>query len=264
MISFSKKNHKKIIPTRICITGASSGLGRALAVIYARSGVELFLCGRNQERLSDTALICRAKGAAISTSIIDVTDQKSMESWINSIAHLDLVIANAGISAGTSGESESLGQVSKIFNTNILGVVNSVMPAIEKMKNQHSGQIVIISSMAGILGLPSCPTYSASKAAVKVFGEALRENLRQYNIGVTVVLPGYIKTAMTKVNNFPMPLMIRSEQAAAIIKEKLEYNPAKIAFPKIIYWVLRFAGMLPQCMICPILRRLPAKEAMDS
>lgn len=246
----------------IIISGANSGLGQALAQIYASKDNNLFLCARNQERLLDVKNKCQDLGAKVEIKKIDVRDKKQVKSWIDEIAKnhkIDLVIANAGISAGTGAGFESDQQVSDIFATNIDGVLNIINPAISYMKQQKSGQVAIISSLAGFRGLPGCPAYSASKACVRVYGEALRGALVKYNIKVNVICPGYIKTPMTAVNNFPMPLIMPATKAAKIIKKGLNKNKSQIAFPFAFYFVVLLASFLSKKITDPIFQRLPGK-----
>lgn len=255
-------------PKTILITGASSGLGKSLALAYAAYGKKLFLIGRDGARLAATSEECRHLGADVRNVTIDVTDAEKMRDWIISAdtecGGIDLVIANAGISGGTggqgvnSGESES--QVRKIFETNIDGTINTLEPIIPLMKKRRNGQIAIISSLASFRGLPSAPAYSASKAAVRFYGEALRGELREHGIGVSVICPGYIKTPMTDVNKFPMPLIMEAEDAADLIRNRLEKNPPRIAFPFPLYFVIWLAGLLSPKLTDPIFERLPRKD----
>lgn len=247
-------------PEYILITGASSGIGKYLAISYAKSGITLYLSGRNERRLKNTIKLCEEKGAIVHSFIGDVTDGKSISIWIKSITRLDLVIANAGISAGTGGGDESDEQVRKIFAVNIDGVLNTIHPAIDIMKKQGAGQVAIVSSLAGYRGLPGSPAYSASKAAVKVYGEALRGYLQKYNIAVSVVTPGYIRTPMTDVNKFPMPFLVDVEKAAKIIISGLARNKSRIAFPLPMYFVVWLCSCLPPFIVDPIFARLPGKE----
>ena len=246
----------------IFITGASSGLGKALAEIYATHSVHLCLCGRNQSRLYETAAICREKGAEVSTYLFDVTEASSAQEAIldaEAMGGIDLLIANAGISGGVLGEAEDSEETRQVFKTNINGVINTVLPALERMRCRGKGQIAIISSIAGYRGLPSAPAYSASKACVKAWGEALRGWVRAEGVNVSVVCPGFIKTPLTEVNRFKMPFLMAPEKAARKIQKGLRKNKAIIAFP----WPMAFAGWLmsalPSCLIHPLLRHLPKK-----
>jgi short-subunit dehydrogenase len=252
-------------PRNILITGASSGLGAALAEAYAKDKPHLLLIGRNRERLENVASRCREIGASVSSATIDVTNEEQIKSWIEENGPIDLVIANAGISGGMGAmdkAQENIQQVKEIFDTNIYGAVNTIYPCIELMTEQKSGQIAIISSLAGFMGWPGAPAYSASKAAIKAYGEALRGNLAKYGIKVTVICPGFIRTLMTANNNFPMPLIMSANKAANIIKNKLKKNPARIAFPWLLYFLISTAAYLPPALTEIPLRILPGKKPL--
>ena len=154
-------------PRHIVITGASSGLGAALVRHYAASGIVLGLLGRNAERLEEVANQCRAAGADVSIGVIDVTQDHAVHDWMaafDRVHPIDLCIANAGVSAGTGGGEESLKQVQHIFRVNVDGVLNTIHPVLQAMQQRGRGQVAIISSMAGWVGLPGAPAYGASKA----------------------------------------------------------------------------------------------------
>ena len=249
-------------PKNILITGASSGIGYALAEHYAKPGITLHLQGRNGQRLEAIAAICRTRGATVHTNLIDVTDASAMEAWLlqaDASSPLDLLVANAGISAGTGQNGEGTGQVRRIFATNIDGVINTVQPLIPAMIKRGSGQIAIMSSLAGIRALPSCPAYSASKACVRYYGEGLRGWLGLKGVKVSVICPGYIKTPMTAVNTFPMPFIMTAEKAAKIITRGLAHNRARIAFPLILYIPLWLLSCLSERLTDPIFSKLPTK-----
>lgn len=252
----------KKVQKNIFITGASSGLGKALAIEFACPDVCLIICGRNKERLYETGAICREKGAEVITYLFDVTDAFAAQEAIldaDSTHPIDLLIANAGISGGVLGEPEGGAQTRQIFNTNIFGVANCVLPVLERMKKRQSGQIAIISSIAGYRGLPSAPAYSASKACVKAWGEALRGWLKNDNIKVNVVCPGFIKTPLTDVNVFRMPFLMQPEKAAKIIQKGIRKNKPIIAFPAPMVLGAWFMSAMPACIIHPLLRHLPKK-----
>ena len=250
-------------PRSILITGASSGLGAALARAYAGSGVRLALTGRDRNRLAQVADECRLLGAAVESAPIDVTEADALAGWMAAIdarRPLDLVIANAGVSGGSAGGGEGLAQIRRIFAVNIDGVLNTVMPAIALMRPRGRGQIALMSSLAGFRGLPGSPAYSASKAAVRVHGEALRGLLRRDGLQVSVICPGYVRTPMTAANRFPMPLLMDAERAATIMKRGLARGKARIAYPLAMYAVVWLAQALPPGWLDPIFARLPAKR----
>ncbi len=247
----------------IFITGASSGIGRELAYAYAEQGIILFLCGRNEQRLNETAEKCRTLGADVYTYLFDVTDKDTAEKAVrqaDSICPLDLVIANAGVSAGVLGMDETPVSTRSIFETNIFGVINTILPASELMKTRKQGHLVIISSLSGYRGMASCPAYSASKSCVKAWGEALWGSLKPFGIHVTVVCPGFIETPLTDKNQFRMPFLMSAPKAAQIIKKRVSKRPPIVAFPWIMALGAWFGGMLPARLILPILGKLPKKE----
>lgn len=249
-------------PHAILITGASSGLGQALALAYAGPGITLFLSGRDRQRLHDVADACRARKAEVHAVVINVTQAVPMATWIkecDTIRPLDLVIANAGISAGTGGGGESAEQTRAIFAVNVDGVMNTVLPAIDIMRSRRHGQIAIMASLAGYRGLPGAPSYCASKAAVKTWGEGLRGHLAGDGIKVSVICPGFVTTRMTAVNKFKMPFLMDADRAARIMVKGLANNRGRIAFP----WPMAFGawigGALPDRLMGWIGGRMPDK-----
>ena len=251
-------------PKTIVITGASSGIGAALAKTYAAPGVTLGLLGRNKERLAEVASYCTGQGAVAETTAIDVRDAAEMQRWLEQWDKnhpIDLLIANAGIAATLSGQGESDMQIRDIFAINVNGVINSILPTIALMKPRKRGQIAIMSSLAGIRGLPSCPAYSASKNAVRAFGEGLRGELHKEGISVSVICPGFIKTPLTDVNPFPMPFIMSADRAAQIIIRGLGAKRARIAFPLALYIPLRILSCLPLAITDPFFAALPSKTA---
>ena len=254
-------------PKNILITGASSGIGEALALHYAKPAIILHLQGRNQDRLKNIATECQKRGATVHSRVVDVTDATAMELWLkeaDNLSPIDLLIVNAGISAGMGQNGETAKQVRRIFATNIDGVINTVQPLLPAMAARKSGHIAIMSSLAGIRALPSCPAYSASKACVRYYGESLRGWLSKDGVKVSVICPGYIRTPMTAVNRFPMPFIMSVEKAATIIAGGLAQNKARIAFPLTLYIPLWLISCLPVWLTDPIFSRLPAKPESPS
>lgn len=233
---------------------------------YARRGQRLALGGRNADRLAALANDCQAAGAEVATRQIDVTDQAGMRVWLESeaaVAPLGLVIANAGISAGPGASQRQWGeddvQVRQVLAVNWDGVLNTVHPAIAAMTAQGYGQIAIISSMAGLRGLPTAPAYSASKTAVRAYGEALAGALAPAGVTVSVVLPGFIHTPLTAGNPFPMPGAMSPDDAARRTAQGLARGKVRIAYPFWFYAAMRLLNALPINATTRWLARLPGK-----
>lgn len=246
----------------VLITGASSGLGAGLARHFARPGVTLHLSGRDADRLEAVAAQCRGRGARALFALLDVADQAATAAWVRAAEAarpLDLVIANAGISAGTSGGGETDEQIRRIFAVNVDGVFNTVLPALPFLTARRRGQVGIMSSLAGFRGFPGAPAYCASKAAVRVWGEALRGELAPAGVGVSVICPGFVETPMTAVNRFRMPFLMDVERASAIMARGLEADRGRIAFPLPMHLMTRIVACLPSAWIDRLAARLPRK-----
>lgn len=238
----------------IAITGASSGLGRALALGLARPGAVLHLTGRDAARLSEVATEVRTKGAQASETLLDVTDRAGMEAWITGRPELDLVIANAGISAGPGKANRENGErLRAVFATNLDGVFNTVLPAMER----RTRRIVIIGSIAGLIALPTSPAYSAAKAALDFWVRAAAPGAARDDIALTLVRPGFIRTAMTAKNPYPMPGLMDAGQAAKHIIAGIEAGQKFITFPLWFAALARLGNMLPKSMFA----RVPGKPA---
>lgn len=221
--------------TNIVITGASSGIGEALALDYAVPGAALALTGRDEARLEAVATACRAKGATVVAATVDVTDRERFLPWLEAFddAHpVDLVLANAGISIDKDNSSlDDFSIIRKTLDVNINGVLNTVEPLLSRMIARKRGQIGLVSSLAGFIGLPYSASYNASKAAVRVWGESIRYVLKKDGIGVSVICPGFVVSRITAEAPFPMPFLMTSAQASKIIRRGLAANRPRIAFP---------------------------------
>ena len=250
-------------PQHILITGASSGIGEALAIHYAAKDTVLFLCGRNADRVQAVKQACEAKGAVVYAEQIDVTDEKQTADWItrcDETAPLDLVIANAGISAGPGdGNIESAKTTRLIFAVNVNGVLNTVLPALERMKPRRKGQIAMTGSLAGYRGLPSAPAYSGSKNAVRAWGEALRGAMKPEGLEINVICPGFVKSRITAKNKFPMPFLMEAPRAADIIAKGLAKNKGRITFPPLLALSVWLMSCLPAPIAEILLSKLPKK-----
>jgi short-subunit dehydrogenase len=251
----------------VLITGASTGLGAALAEECAAPGVTLHLSARAVGRLADTALACRAKGAIVHAMGLDVRDQAAMAAWIGGAGRLDLVIANAGIGAGTGHGFESEADARAVFDTNVTGVLNTALPAIEAMAEQTPGpdglrgRVAVIASLAAFINGPTAPSYCASKAAVQRWAETRDATERRRGIRLHAVCPGFVRTPMTTRNDFPMPLLMEPAQAARRSLAGIAAGHLRVVYPRRLYAITRLIGALPSGWQNRLLMQAPPKKA---
>jgi NAD(P)-dependent dehydrogenase (short-subunit alcohol dehydrogenase family) len=263
------------LPTRILITGASSGLGTAMATAYAGQYGEklvLALCGRNEAALQ--TLADKLKQHYHTTCVIYCVDvrvaaqmQAMAEDFLHRFGAPHIVVGNAGVSRGTLTEfAENIPAFQAVFETNVMGLVHTFQPLIEAMKTAaaqgEAAQLVGIASVAGIRGLPGSGAYSASKAAAITYLESLRVEMQLYGIAVTTIAPGYIRTPMTDINTYPMPFLMDADvfagKAARAIAAKRRFT--------IIPWqmgvVARLMRLLPACVWDCIMKKAPHKARL--
>jgi short-subunit dehydrogenase len=234
----------------IVVTGASSGIGRALALRYAGEGARLGLTGRDQSRLDAVAAECRKAGAEVRIGALDVRARPQMQAWLEGFDDawpVDVLIANAGIMAGSpaEGEIESAADSAAVIETNVMGVLNAVHPVLPRMISRGRGQIAIISSLAGFIPLSDCPSYCASKAAVLSYGLGLRGAVEEKGVRVNVVCPGYVSTPMIAQETGWKPLEMSAEAAAGHIVRGLAANRAVVSFPSVLATMSWIGGLLP-------------------
>lgn len=161
---------------------------------------------------------------------------------------------------GTSNEDDGEEKIRDIFAVNLAGVLNTVHPIIDRMKERRRGQVALVASIAAFRGLPGSPAYSASKAAVKSYGEGLRPRLARYNVGVSVILPGFVRSRITDQNRFAMPFFMEANKAARVIRKGLARNKARIAFPWPMHFAMWLLAALPASWADIILSKSPEKE----
>lgn len=244
-------------PESILITGASGGIGKALALHYAAPGITLFLGGRNAERLEEVTQQCQSRGASVNSRVGDVTDAEGIRNWIyESDRHcrLNLVIANAGVALGATEVAGLHEAAVKSFEINVTGVFNTVHPALEVMSERRpypmdDAQVAVMSSIMGYAGMARSPAYSSSKATVKHYGQALRGACRGMGIKVSVICPGYVASELTSRNKSAMPFLLPADKAAAIIASGLAKDKARITFPWQMKLIARVVINLPNFIV---------------
>lgn len=234
----------------IAITGASSGIGAALATCLAQPDVTLCLIGRHAERLLAVADECRGKGASVEIAVADVRDAASITHMLTKFDDrhpIDLLIANAGVSAGLSPgrQPEAEGVSRRLMEINYGGLLHTVEPMLPRFIARRRGRIAIVSSLAGLRPQPDMPSYSATKMAVRGYGIALRDWLREYGVGVTMIYPGFVTSPMSARHAGFKPFEITAERAARLIVRGLRRGQSVIAFPLPLALGAFLNGLLP-------------------
>jgi len=212
--------------------------------------VHLALTGRDAGRLERTAALCRDKGATVVTGLFDVGSAEPLGAWLleqDRSVPVDLVIAAAGVSAGTGPDDmpEGVNLASLQVRSNLLGTIHTVEPLLPRMIARGSGQVAVIASTAALRGLPYSPGYSASKAGVRAYGEALRALLQPKGVRVTVVVPGFFDTPMTDRWKGPTPFMLSLDKMVTAIRRGLDARKSRIVVPRLLALGTQAADLLP-------------------
>ncbi|CAM5190596.1 Short-subunit dehydrogenase OS=Castellaniella defragrans OX=75697 GN=HNR28_002963 PE=3 SV=1 [Castellaniella denitrificans] len=237
-------------PERVFITGASSGIGAALARRYAARGAVLGLVGRRRDALQ--ALCDGLPGQGHRIYALDVRDRAALHAAARDfLAHgpVDLAIASAGISAGTLTDApEDHAVFEAILDTNVLAMVATFEPFVAPMRARGRGTLVGIGSVAGVRGLPGAGAYSASKAAVRAYCESLRVELRGTGVRVVTLAPGFIATPMTARNPYRMPFLMPVERFAGQALRAIDAGVSYRVIPRPMAWVARLLRLVPDAL----------------
>lgn len=234
----------------VFLTGASSGIGEALALETAKRGAILGLVARREDLLNELAAKCEAVGGKARVFVCDVVDaaavQTAAQTLRNEFGQIDILIANAGIGGITSGlDVYKPEQVKKVIDINLMGAVNAVYAVLPPMLERGSGQLVAISSLAGFRGLPKSAAYSASKGAMTNFFESVRLDVQDQGVSVTIIQPGFIKTPLTSGRQNKMPFIMELEDAVPYFLNAIEKRKKFAAFPWQLATFVRLGRIFP-------------------
>jgi len=243
----------------VWVTGASSGIGRALALRLARQGYAVAASARGGAALE--ALAAEAAGAAgrLVAFPLDVTDAAACAEACRRIeAEMGLpaaAVLNAGTHIAVEPERFAAAPFRTLLDVNVMGAVNCLAPLVPAFLGRRSGTLAIVSSVAGYSGLPTAAAYGASKAALINMAEAMKLDLERFGVRVVLINPGFVETPLTAKNPFPMPFLMKVDDAVERIVRGLEGGAFEIAFPRRFVWMLKFLRILPYRLYFPLVHR---------
>lgn len=230
----------------VFITGGTTGIGMELAKLYAAKGWKVGVCGREKAKFDESFSI---PNSSVSFYAVDVANRDELKAAIADFSKsigLDLLIANAGIGYKFKTKVPDFEWSYKMVHVNLLGVMYAFEAALDVMIPRSKGHIVAISSIAGYNGLPGVSAYSATKAAVQKYCESLHLDMKQFNIDVTTICPGFVETPMTVTNQHAMPFLVKAPRAAYLISRAIDKKKMIYAFPFFFSTLVRILGMLPR------------------
>lgn len=247
---------------RIWITGAGTGIGRELALAYARRGAKVWISGRRESVLAQVVAEASVFNGEIHALVLDVTDAKACsQTWARLLQEsggLERIILNAGDHREMPANEFSQATIEHLMNVNFFGVtriMDSALPWLAK----HGGQLAIVASLAGYRGLPLAAAYGASKSALINMTEALRAELSSTSVDIRLINPGFVRTPLTDQNQFEMPSLINADEAAKSIIKGLDGSRFEIRFPTGFAATLRFLSMLPYSLYFALIRKITDK-----
>ncbi|HEX9967714.1 MAG TPA: SDR family NAD(P)-dependent oxidoreductase [Solirubrobacterales bacterium] len=247
------------------VTGASSGIGRALALWLAARGTTVYAAGRRAERLQALRDEAARGGGRIEPVVLDVGDVEAVRACVRELdgvdGGLDLVVANAGFGAHTPATDFRWDLCEKVVRVNVLGAAATLAAALPGMVERDRGHLVAIASLAAFRGLPKDAAYGASKAFLRSFMESLRVDLQATNVRTTCIFPGFVKSEMTAHNTFRMPFLLETDAAAARIGRAILAGKAQYSFPWQLAAFVHFLRVLPTGLYDRIARRMNPTRA---
>lgn len=247
------------------ITGASSGLGRALAPLLAADGQPVVLAARRAEPLSDLAAEIEAAGGTALALPLDVSDPEAVQHAVqhaeSTLGPVGLMIANAGIDGLTPADDFHAADVARVLQVNLVGAAACFEAVLPGMIERGDGQLVGVASLAGFRGLPGAAAYCASKAGLISLLESLRIELRGKGVAVTTLNPGFVKTPLTAPNQHPMPFLMELDDAAKVMHKAIRRQVSECSFPKSLASITRTGKLLPNGLYDRILKSKKADKS---
>jgi NADP-dependent 3-hydroxy acid dehydrogenase YdfG len=249
-------------PTRVWITGASSGIGRAVALEYARAGATVAASARSAEALAALAAE-PAAGGRIQAFPVDVTDRAAMLEAVErieaSLGPIELAILNAGTHEPVDARAFDAAVFDRLFAVNLAGTVNGLAAILPRLVARHAGHVALVASVAGYGGLPTAAAYGATKAAMINLAEALKFDLDPVGVRVSLVNPGFVRTPLTDKNPFAMPALMEVDDAARALVRGLARGGFEVTFPRRFTYVLKLLRLLPYRLYFPLMARITRK-----
>lgn len=240
------------------ITGASSGLGEALALTMARAGHKVVISARRQEALDEIA--AREPDLNIGAVALDVADRAATAEAVARIERefgpIGVAVLNAGTHKPDDASALDAGAFGALIDVNLMGAVNGLEAVLPPMLGRGSGRVAVVSSVAGYVGLPYASAYGASKAALINMCESLNPQLRAKGVVLQLVCPGFVDTPLTKKNDFPMPFLMPVDKAAEAFRRGLESDRFEIVFPRRMGWVMSLLRTLPYPLFFALTKRM--------
>lgn len=247
----------------VWIIGASSGLGRELARQYALAGHQVCVSARSAKALDELTGTCRDADGGIHVFGLDVTDMTQVSACFDRISETvgvpDLSVLNAGTYIRNLAGNFDRDVFQRLMDINYMGVVNCLQVVIPAYLEQQRGKIAVVSSVAGYRGLPNASAYGATKAALINLCESLQPELAAADVKLHLINPGFVRTPLTELNEFPMPFLMEVEDAAARIVKGLAERGFEITFPRRFTWLLKILRILPYCVYLRLTRKLLKK-----
>lgn len=240
----------------VWITGASAGIGRALALRFAQAGFRVAASARNAQALAELAA---GSGGRIEAVPLDVTDGEAVAAAAARLAPIALAVLNAGTHEPMGAADFSAARLERLFRINVFGVAYGVEAALPDMLRRRAGKIAIVASVAGYGGLPTAVAYGATKAALINMAEALKLELEGTGVAVALVCPGFVDTPLTARNDFPMPFLMPAEKAAERMFDGLTGDRFEITFPRRFTWIMKTLRLAPRGLYFPLVRRATAR-----